>query len=114
MNHQYSQPIQTERHLKLWIYFLPVVGILPAIKTLYHTQKDHQVDSQQQKASRLAISLIVIWLSSYSLLFLGAANTEGIMSFRLMYTNALLTTGYFITCTYLMFRLGKKSLPSVD
>jgi uncharacterized membrane protein YhdT len=111
MNHQDSHPLQTERHLKLWIYFLPIVGILPAIKTLYHTQKDHQVDSQQQKASRLAISLILIWLSSYSLFSLGAANTEGIMSFRLLYTNALLTTGYFVACTYFMLRLGNKSLP---
>jgi hypothetical protein len=107
MNHQYSYPIQTERHLKLWIYFLPVVGIIPAIKTLYLIKKDCQVDLEQQKASRLSISLILIWLSSYSLLSLGAANTESIMSFRLLYTNALLTTGYFVTCTYLMFRLGR-------
>jgi uncharacterized membrane protein YhdT len=114
MNHQYSHQLQIKRHLKLWIYFLPVVGILPAIRTLYRTQKDYQVDSQQQKASRLSISLILIWLSSYSLLSLGAANTEGLMSFRLLYTNALLTTGYFVACTYLMFRLGNKSLPKAD
>jgi hypothetical protein len=111
MNHPYSHPIQTERHLKLWYYLLPVVGIIPAIKTLYLTKKDCQVDLEKQKASRLSISLALIWLSSYSFLSLGAANSMGIMSFRLLYANTLLTTGYFVACTCLMFRLGKKSLP---
>lgn len=111
MNHPYSPPIQIARHLKLWIYLLPVIGIIPALKTLYFTPDENKVDPQQQKVSRLAISLVLVWLSSYTLLSLGATNTVGIISFRLLYTNALLTTGYFVGCTYFMLRLGNKNLP---
>ncbi|BAZ46262.1 hypothetical protein NIES4102_32920 [Chondrocystis sp. NIES-4102] len=111
MNHQSSPPMQTARHLQLWIYLLPVIGIIPALKTLYFTPNDQITTQDQKKASRLAISLALIWLSSYTLLSLGAANNVGIISFRLLYTNALITTGYFVCCTYLMLRLSNKNLP---
>ncbi|WP_319419431.1 hypothetical protein [Pleurocapsa sp. FMAR1] len=112
MNHPHPSPGQIERHLKLWIYLLPIVGVIPALWTIYHPQNQIQsrVNREQQKVSRLAISLILVWLSSYSLLSLGAANAVDLMSFRFFYTNAILTTGYFVTCTFLMTRLSKKSL----
>ena len=128
MNNQHNRSNQTERHLKLWIYLLPVVGVIPAIWTLYLSKKDRETcregknslyiskktNHEQQKVSRLSVTLILAWLSSYSLLSLGAANTSGIMAFRFLYTNALLTTGYFVACTVLMFGLNKKSLPLGD
>ena len=101
---------------QLWIYLLPVVGVVPAIWTLYRRRqlKDNvTADSnllelrQRQKVSRLSVNLALIWLSCYCLLFLGAASVSGIESFRLLYTNALITTGYFLACTFLMLR-GKK------
>ncbi len=112
MNHPHRSPGQIERHLKLWIYLLPIVGVIPALWTMYHPQNQIQstVDREQQKVSRLAISLILVWLGSYSLLSLGAANAVDLVSFRLLYANAILTTGYFVTCTLLMASLGKKSL----
>ena len=113
MNHRHHFPGQIERHLKLWIYLLPIVGAIPALWTIYHPQNQIQactVNREQQKVSRLAISLILVWLSSYSLLSLGAANAVDLVSFRFLYTNAILTTGYFLTCTFLMTRLSKKSL----
>ena len=119
MNRQSHFPGQTERHLKLWIYLLPIVGAIPAVWTLYRQNSQNNIaknssdNREQQKISRLSINLIVVWLSCYSLCSLGAANASGIMSFRLLYANAIITTGYFITCTFLMSRLGK-GLPPTD
>ena len=113
MNNKYSINSQIERHLKLWIYFLPVAGIIPAIWTLYRDQGNRE----QQKASRISIILIIFWLSSYCCLSLGAAQSSDLLAFRLLYINALFTTGYFLTCTFLMFRLGKEnklSLPKIN
>ena len=100
---------------QLWIYLLPVVGIIPAIWTLYrpvHPQNNITVQSElvglRQRVSRLSLNLALLWLSSYCLLFFGAANVSGIESFRLLYLNALLTTGYFLTCFFLMLRINKK------
>ena len=116
MNRQSYLQRQTERHLKLWIYLLPVVGVIPAIWTLYraknNTTGNLPDNRDRQKVSRLSINLILVWLSSYSLFSLGAANVSGIMSFRLLYANAIITTGYFLACTFLMSRLGKSLLPT--
>ena len=108
------------RHFQLWIYLLPVIGVVPAIWTLYRVEKQPKTSfsevsdslirlKQQHKASRLSLNLALVWVSSYSLLSLGAANVSGIGSFRLLYVNAVITTGYFLACTILMFRLTKKS-----
>ena len=104
------------RHLQLWIYLLPIVGVIPAIWTLYRVDKPPKTNlialpdsmvglKQQQRFSRLSINLASIWLSSYCLLSMGAANVSGIGSFRLLYINAIITTGYFIVCPILMYRL---------
>lgn len=120
----------TEQHLQLWIYFLPVVGVIPAIWTISQSQeqalsKGRQSliadapnnpfqDScellQQLKASRLSLKLTLIWLCSYILFSCGAANGIEIITFRFLYANAIVTTSYFVACTFLMTRLGKKRL----
>ncbi len=128
MNNQSSSPRHIDQYLKLWIYLLPIVGVIPAIWTLSRTKnitttsdtsedfalKDNAILRQQQKASRLAINLMVIWLTSYALFSLGAANVSDIVSFRMLYTNAIITTGYFLTCTWLMSRLGKNKLSAPE
>lgn len=131
MNNQSNSPRQIDQYLKLWIYLLPVVGVIPAMWTLSRTKsiksntnnsdnsenlqyQDNTLLRQQQKVSRLAVNLILIWLSSYALFSLGAANVSGMMSLRLLYSNAIMTTGYFVTCTWLMSQLGKKKLFSTD
>lgn len=121
MSNQSSTQRKIEQHLQLWIYLLPIVGVIPAVWTLYRTSNNainthnseyHSTSClrQQQKASRLSINLMLICLSSYTLFTLGAANVTEIISFRLLYANAIVTTGYFVTCTWLMSRLGKKKL----
>ncbi|MGF1590891.1 MAG: hypothetical protein ACFCU7_16925 [Pleurocapsa sp.] len=125
MSNQVYLPRKTEQHLQLWIYLLPVVGVIPAIWTLYRANRNPTVSlkedmtnatllRQQQKMSRLAINLILIWLSSYALFSWGAGSASEIISFRLLYANAIITTGYFVICTFLMSRLGKQSLFSRD
>ena len=118
MSHQYHSAKHTQRHLELWIYLLPIVGIVPSLWVLYRPQSKNlgyeKIYREQQKASRLSISLALVWLTAYSLLSLSANNVSDIMSFRLLYTNAVMTTGYFLTCTFLMTRLNKKSLPIVN
>lgn len=117
---------QTERYLQLWVYFLPVVGFIPAIWTLYRAKDKAIADSQknplenycelrqQLKASRLSVNLTLIWLCSYILFSSGAASGTEIISFRFLYANAITTTGYFVACTFFMSRLGKKRLFSTD
>ncbi len=98
MNEQQSSQ---ERQLRLWIYFLPVVGLLPSCWTLATGKGDRH----QQNASRLSITLILIWLGAYCTLSVGATQASEIVAFRLLYTNALLTTGYFLLCFVLLLRL---------
>jgi uncharacterized membrane protein YhdT len=125
---------QTEQHLQLWIYFLPVVGVIPAIWTISQSQeqallkgrqsliadaqnnplKDSSELLQQLKASRLSLKLTFIWLCSYILFSYGAADGTEIIAFRFLYANAIVTTSYFVTCTFLMTRLGKKRLFCAD
>lgn len=116
MNNQSYSSRQIDQYLKLWIYLLPIVGVIPAMWTLSRTKniKTNNLLRQQQKVSRLAVNLILIWLTSYALFSLGAANVSGITSLRLLYGNAIMTTGYFVTCTWLISQLGKKKLFSTD
>jgi hypothetical protein len=133
-NKQTAQTAQKEQYFQQWIYFLPVVGIIPSIWTLLNL-KDGVIPKgrrsliadaqnnplqnssellQQLKASRLSLNLTLLWLGSYALFSWGAADGAEIISFRLLYANAIITTSYFVTCTFLMTRLGKKRLFSVD
>jgi len=126
MSNQIPTQRQTEKHLQLWAYYLPVVGVIPAIWTLYRTKNNSAVDSQnnpfadypqeqqQLKASRRSINLTLAWLCLYVLFSYGAGSGTEISSFRWLYANAVLTTGYFVVCTFLMSRLGKKRLFPTD
>jgi hypothetical protein len=104
MNEQQSSQ---DHQLRLWIYFLPVVGLLPSCWTLATGKGDRH----QQNASRLSITLIVIWLGAYCTLSIGATQTSEIVAFRLLYTNALLTTGYFLLCLVFLLRLRHRTFP---
>ena len=112
MNNRLLLPQNIERHLKLWIYLLPVVGLVPAVWTLYRSPKK-QVNSnkyrEQKRVSLMSVRLVLVWLISYASLSVGAANGSEIISFRLLYANAIITTVYFLTCTVMMARLAGKS-----
>ncbi len=105
MNNNKLNSQQKERQLELGIYYLPIVGIIPSLWTLSRKNSPRQ----HQKASRLSIKLTLIWLCAYGLLSIGSSQGSELVALRLLYTNALVTTGYFLVCLGLILRLRKKS-----
>lgn len=98
-----------ERKLKqtqLYIYLIPVLGLIPSLWTL----SKGQADAHEKSVSRLSVGLTLSWLLIYTLLWGSANQTSELLSFRLAYINALVSSGYFLACFALMFGLwrGKK------
>lgn len=93
--------------LKLSMYLVPVLGFFPALWTLYWRQGSRE----QQKVSRLSLTLTLCWLLSYSLLWTGAGQTSEFLTLRLLYLNSLLTSGYFLVSLSLMIRLWQGKYP---
>ena len=94
------------QHLQLFIYLVPVVGIFPALWTLYRRQGTRG----QQVVSRLSVTLAFGWLLGYILLASGAQFSE-FWTLRLLFMNTLLTSGYFLVNIGLMVRLWQRKLP---
>ena len=105
MSNYHLDSEKKKRQLELGIYYLPIVGIIPSLWTLSR-KNSHR---QHQKASRLSIKLTLIWLCAYGLLSIGSSQGSELVALRLLYTNALVTTGYFLVCLGLILRLRKKS-----
>ena len=100
-----------EKYWQTWIYLLPIAGIIPSIWTLSRYQRHRaiatKINAEQLKASRLSLTLVLTWLTAYALLSFSAERATDLLAFRLLYSNALLTTGYFLTCTILMLRSSR-------
>lgn len=96
--------------LQIFIALIPVLGFFPALWTLYQKQGS----TERQNASRLVITLTLLWLLGYGLLGLGGQLTEGtsaVSTLSLLIASSLLTSGYFLTNFWLMMRLWhRKSL----
>lgn len=96
--------------LQLFIYLVPIFGFFPALWTLYRRQGT----KEQQKISRLSVTLALSWLGSY---FLLAAAADQFWTLRLLMTNTLLTSGYFLVSLGLMVRLWQRKsarLPGIS
>ncbi|MDJ0714091.1 MAG: hypothetical protein QNJ54_07705 [Prochloraceae cyanobacterium] len=118
------------KRLELSIYLTPIIGVFPSLWKLYIKQGDMAPGEAEQSphsaslrerdrknASRLSVTLAAIWLIAYSLLWLGTNESSQILTFRLLYINSLLTSGYFLTCIVLIVRLwqGKSlKLPGIS
>ncbi len=92
-----------EKHLnrlKILVYLIPIAGFFPAIWTIY----SHQGTRQQQAASRLAVTLAVIWLMGYMLLETGARSAEN-LQLPMLLMSSVLTTTYFLVNVGLMIRI---------
>ena len=98
---------QKLQQIRLLIYLIPVIGIVPALWTLYRGQGDRQ----QIQVSRLVVSLTGTWVLVYILFWFGTGQTGELLALRLMYLNALFTSGYFVACVALMIRLWQGKLP---
>lgn len=88
--------------LRLYVYLLPVVGIVPACWTLWRGRQSSEGDRQSLKVSRQAIGFFLLWVSAYVLLTLGGTQAPELLSFRLIYLNGLLTSLYFLGSVLLM------------
>ncbi|MBW4652824.1 MAG: hypothetical protein KME20_07330 [Kaiparowitsia implicata GSE-PSE-MK54-09C] len=89
------------KRLRLFLYLTPVVGFFPAVWALLRRQGDRR----ERIASRLVVTLAMLWLVGYVGLGAGAQATH---SLNVSIANALLTTGYFGTCLWLMLRLWQR------
>lgn len=94
------------KHLQLFVYLVPVIGFFPALWTLYHRQGTRE----QQAVSRLSVTLAFGWLVGYILLLSGTQFSE-FWSLRLLFINAMLTSGYFLVSVGLMVRLWQRKSP---
>lgn len=92
---------QNLQKMRLSFYLLPVVGAALSFWSLYRRSSDRQ----QQELSRLSVTITLIWLTIYGMLWMGADSASEIVSFRLLYINAILTSGYFLLCIALTIRL---------
>ena len=98
---------QKLQKMKLSLYLLPIVGTFLSFWTLARREGD----AKQREVSRLSVSVTLIWFIVYGLLWTGAGQSSEIISFRLLYANAIATSGYFFFCCLLTVRLRQnKSL----
>ena len=102
---RYSDPLENPelKRLQLFIYLTPVVGFFPALWTLYRGKGDRRA----QTASRLAVTLGLIWVGSQILLVTGVKSFQP-LEFSLLLTSSLLTSSYFLVTFWLMVRLWKR------
>lgn len=96
------------KRLLLFIYLIPIFGVVPAIWTLNRRDSDRK----QREVSRVAILVGLVWLLGTFGLTSGVAvaNTEqsqGI-GISLLLFNSLLTSGYFLNNFWLMVRVWRR------
>ncbi|MDX2244423.1 MAG: hypothetical protein NW224_27430 [Leptolyngbyaceae cyanobacterium bins.302] len=100
------------KHLKLFLYVVPVVGFFPALWSLYYRSGT----KQEKDLSRVVVTLTLGWLVTYILLGIGAETSES-LSVPLLISSSVLTSGYFLTSVWLMVRLWQRKsvrLPGVS
>lgn len=103
-------PLESDdlNRLQLFVYFIPVIGVFPALWTLYRRQGTRR----QKVSSRLSVTMGLLWVITYSLLSVGAANA-GNASFSLWVLNSLATSSYFLVSLWLMVQVWQRKSPSL-
>ncbi len=89
------------QQLQLSIYLIPVFGAIASVWVLSRKKSNPETEA----VSRLALTLTGSWLLAYALLWLGGLQTSELLSLRLLYFNGLLTSGYFLTCLFLIWQV---------
>lgn len=101
----------------LYLYLLPVFGFFPAWWTLYrYRTKPNALPSAQRDASRLSVTLGLLWLTGHFLTELGANHTES-SSVSLLVLSSLWTSSYILIELGLMVRVWQQrslSLPGIS
>ncbi len=87
---------------QLSLYLMPVFG------PIYVLISFGNVDGSHVKKAMLSLRLGIGWIIAYSILSLGSNLSYDLFSMRLLYLNGLLTTGYFLTCLFLIIRVWSR------
>ncbi len=99
---------RTLKRLLLFIYLVPVFGVVPALWTLSRRESDRK----QREVSRVAAMIGLVWLLGTLCLTSGVAissgeNAQG-MGISLLLFNSLFTSGYFLSNFWLMVRVWRR------
>ncbi len=92
--------------LETFLYLTPVIGLFPSLWAIYRRQQNQR----QLAVCRLSVFLAFTWLILYLSLDVGAdlAGSSTSIGMRLLFTNGLATSGYFLTSLWLMVLLWQK------
>jgi uncharacterized membrane protein YozB (DUF420 family) len=93
----------SDAKFQLSLYFLPIVGALLAGWTIIKGKSS----PQHQKVCRISVNLTLVWLAIYITCWESSNFVGEIASLRLLYGDALVTTGYFAVCLWLAFRIWR-------
>ncbi|KGF71744.1 hypothetical protein DO97_15815 [Neosynechococcus sphagnicola sy1] len=94
------------QRLLLFVYLLPILGLLPALWRLYRPSGN----PQQQTVSRLAVTLGLLWLGGTLLMTTGANGSE-FLRLPFLLVSSLWTSGYFLISLGLMIRIWQRRPP---
>jgi hypothetical protein len=101
----------------LYIYLLPVFGFFPAWWTLYrYRARPKALSSAQYDASRLSVTLGLLWLAGHLLTEFGANHTES-PGISLLIFSSLWTSSYILLELGLMMRVWQQrslSIPGIS
>jgi hypothetical protein len=94
---------EPDEKFRFFLYLLPVFGAIPAIWTLTRTNANPQYKQVSRTSLTLALAWGIFYLSCWQ-----SSNWIGeIGSIRLLYSSALITTGYFGLSFWLILRMLK-------
>ena len=100
------------KRLELFLLVTPILGFFPALWNLYRRQGS----PEERSASRLAVTLALMWVLGTILLQAGS-NAGEFGSLPLLLTTSLFSTSYFIVSFALMVRIWKRQplwLPGIS
>jgi hypothetical protein len=90
--------------LQLMAYMVPVLGALPGLWTLLYRSRP---SSRERSVSRISVTLTLAWAILYVMLWLSSDRWAEVGSFRSLYANGILTTGYIVACLAMMLKIWR-------
>jgi hypothetical protein len=92
----------------LYLYLIPIFGFFPAWWTLYHYRsKPNTLSKTQRDASRLSVTLGLIWIAGHLLTEFGANHAES-YGVSLLILSSLWTSSYILIEMGLMVRIWQR------
>lgn len=102
----------TLKRALLFVYLIPVFGVVPAALSLTRREGDRK----SRSISRLAIALGLLWglgILSLNTGFMFAEGGSQGAGLSLLLFNSLFTSSYFVTMLWLMVRVWQRKSPEI-